>query len=381
MALSPGVSFQRTLAFDQPYAPGHGIGYSMDGVRTNRSVITMDGAPNTVAIHRWSAGALSTGSSPPADMVEEFKIQTVDYDASVGHTQGGVTSVTLKAGTNALHGAAGWSTQRPELNANLFFANKGGQPKSDFEYNRYNVNAGGPIVIPKLYNGKDKTFFMYGYEGIDHSYPRGTTMTVPTERQRQATSPNCWRLGPSIRSTIRRPASGCPAAATKFNRLPTTLSRHRGSTPSRRTSWVTGRRNATGTRDGINNLNLTNEPENLTYYNHIGRIDHNFGPRNRIFGRVNTYNRFSQHSDWFHSLVTGLTEDWLQHGAVLDHVFVVNPTTTLNLRYSFYRIRIDYTPKYAENRGFDLTKLGLPKSYADAIPPGVRAFPQVSIDG
>jgi hypothetical protein len=102
--------------------------------------------------------------------------------------------------------------------------------------------------------------------------------------------------------------------------------------------------NTTGTRDGVNNLNRTNEPESLEYYNHIARIDHNFSPRNRLFGRFNTYNRYSTHDDWFHSLATGLTEDWLHHSAMLDHVYVLNAATTLNLRYSFYRLLIDYSP-------------------------------------
>jgi len=72
--------------------------------------------------------------------------------------------------------------------------------------------------------------------------------------------------------------------------------------------------------------------------------------------------------------------DWKQHAASLDDVYEFNPTTILNVRYGFYRLSIYQYPK-PESMGFDLTTLGFPKSYADAIPPDVRVFPAISISG
>ncbi|MEK7403595.1 MAG: TonB-dependent receptor, partial [Acidobacteriota bacterium] len=72
--------------------------------------------------------------------------------------------------------------------------------------------------------------------------------------------------------------------------------------------------------------------------------------------------------------------EWKQHAASLDDVYEINPTTILNVRYGYYRLSIYQYPK-PESMGFDLTTLGFPKSYADAIPPDVRVFPAISIDG
>src|SRR5207249_1351428 len=72
--------------------------------------------------------------------------------------------------------------------------------------------------------------------------------------------------------------------------------------------------------------------------------------------------------------------DWKQHAFSLDDVYEISPTTILNLRYSFYRLSIYQYPK-PESMGFDLTSLGFPKSYNDAIDPQVRAFPAINISG
>lgn len=166
MTLSPGVAHTQNVGLDQPYAPTHIVGYAMDGVRANRSDITLDGAPNTALNHRWGAGDLMAGYTPPSDIVQEFKVQTATFDAAVGHSQGGVTSITLKTGGNQLHGTAYYALQDPALNSNLFFANRSGQQKAPYDYNRWGGSATGPVWIPGLYNGKERTFFSYGYEGI-----------------------------------------------------------------------------------------------------------------------------------------------------------------------------------------------------------------------
>ena len=148
MSLSPGVAFTQNPGLDRPFEPTHIVGYAMGGVRANRSEITLDGAPNTALNHRWGAGDLMAGYTPPVDVVHEFKVETATFDASVGHTQGGVTSMTLKSGGNSLHGTGYYSALNPVLNANLFFANKNGQERGDFNYHRYGASATGPVAIP-----------------------------------------------------------------------------------------------------------------------------------------------------------------------------------------------------------------------------------------
>jgi hypothetical protein len=125
MSLSPGLVYTQNPGLDEPFAPTHVVGYSMDGVRANRSEITLDGATNVAVNNRWGAD-LMAGWTPPSDVVQEFKVQTTSFDASVGHTQGGVTAITLKSGGNQVHGTGYFSDMEKVLDANLFFANKAG---------------------------------------------------------------------------------------------------------------------------------------------------------------------------------------------------------------------------------------------------------------
>ena len=384
ITLSPGVAHTQNPGLDQPYAPTHIVGYAMDGVRANRSDITLDGAPNTALNHRWGAGDLMAGYAPPADVVQEFKVQTAAFDAGVGHSQGGITSITLKTGTNSLHGTAYYALQNPSLNSNLFFANSSGQPKAPFNYHRWGGSVTGPVRLPGLYNGRDRTFFSYGYEGIDLGEPVGAAygqgvLTVPSMKERTGDFSDLLRLGPTYQ--IYDPATRAPAAGGRYTIQPLAnniIPPSRISPIAKNMLGYYSEPNATGTADGLNNLVRVNDLEVLDYYNHIIRIDHSFSDRHRVYGRYNTYHRFSNRSDsgWFRNLVFTGDSDWPQHAFAFDDVYTFSPTTFLNVRYSFYRLQIEQTP--AGNIGFDITKLGFPKSYADAIPAGVRSFPSIN---
>ena len=110
---------------------------------------------------------------PPTDIVAEFKVQTATFDAQFGQTQGGVTNISIKSGTNAFHGTAGYSFQRPSMWANDFFNNKAGSAGARLSASTAGGGSfGGPVRIPKVYDGKNKTFFLLGYEGIHDSRPR-----------------------------------------------------------------------------------------------------------------------------------------------------------------------------------------------------------------
>jgi len=385
MSLSPGVAHTQNPGLDQPYAPTHIVGYAMDGVRANRSDITLDGAPNTALNHRWGVGDLMAGYTPPADVVQEFKVQTATFDAGVGHSQGGITSITLKTGGNQLHGTAYYALQDPSLNANLFFANRNNQPRAPYDYNRWGGSATGPVWLPGLYNGKDRTFFSYGYEGIDLGEPVGAAygqgvLTVPTMKERIGDFSDLLRLGANYQ--IYDPATRAAAPNGRFTVQPfanNMIPSGRISPIARNILSYYSEPNATGTPDGLNNLIRVNDLEVLDYYNHVARIDHSFSEKHRVFGRYNTYHRFSNRSDsgWFRNLVQGGDSDWIQQAFSFDDVYTFNPTMFLNVRYSFYRLQIEQTPNPA-SIGFDLTTLGFPKSYADAIPPDIRSFPTIS---
>ncbi|MEK7406518.1 MAG: TonB-dependent receptor, partial [Acidobacteriota bacterium] len=115
-----------------------------------------------------------------------------------------------------------------------------------------------------------------------------------------------------------------------------------------------------------------------TYYTHTFRLDHNLSEKHRIFGRVNVYKRDSHYNDWFKSAATGQWFQFLSRGASLDDVYSFSPTFIMNLRYGYNRFirTYDTNPK---GYGFDLTTLGLPATYNNAIDATIRRFPYITI--
>ena len=99
IGLAAGTSFMRSARLDRPFEPTHIVGYAMNGVRSNRSDVTIDGLPSTSTAN---AGEVTASFVPPQGLVQEFKVQTATFDASLGNTEGGVTNLVLKSGTNKL---------------------------------------------------------------------------------------------------------------------------------------------------------------------------------------------------------------------------------------------------------------------------------------
>ena len=99
IGLASGTSFMRSSRLDRPFEPTHIVGYTMNGTRANRSDLTIDGIPSTATAN---AGEVTATYVPPQGLVQEFRVQTATFDASLGNTEGGVTNLVLKSGTNTL---------------------------------------------------------------------------------------------------------------------------------------------------------------------------------------------------------------------------------------------------------------------------------------
>ena len=219
IGLTAGVTFNGSVRLDRPFEPTHIVNFSMGGTRGNLNDITIDGAPTTATAN---ANEVTASYVPPTDIVQEFKVQTNTFDAQFGQTQGGVTNISIKSGTNNFHGSVNYSFQRPSFWANDFFLNKAGTPRPDFLFNRWGGSLSGPVTIPKLYNGKNKSFFLFGYEGIKDSRPRhdDATNTVPTPAMHNgdfsALLASQWRPVHNLRSRHprrrRRPFSTKPVS-------------------------------------------------------------------------------------------------------------------------------------------------------------------------
>jgi len=117
---------------------------------------------------------------PSPEAVQEMKVQASTYDAEVSRTGGGSFNTLLRSGTNGLHGSAVGHIRETAWLANGFFANKAGQPIASQPYRDWAFSLGGPIVIPKLYNGRNKTFFFASDESYRQVLGNTTSLAVPT---------------------------------------------------------------------------------------------------------------------------------------------------------------------------------------------------------
>src|SRR6185295_10626581 len=145
--LTPGVAYTGSTRLDRPFEPTHIANFAMSGARGIRSDLLIDGAPSTATAN---ANEVIASYVPTTDATQEFKVQTATYDAQFGNTEGGVTSIVTKCGTNDYHGTAYLWTEPAGMSANDFFGNMRGQGRPFSYSNRPGFTIGGPISIPKV---------------------------------------------------------------------------------------------------------------------------------------------------------------------------------------------------------------------------------------
>jgi len=382
LAAAGGVSFQGDSRLNRPFEPTHIANYAMAGTRGDMSEITVDGAPTSATAN---SNQIIASYVPPTDIVDEVKVQTSTFDASFGQTAAGVTNFSLKSGTNSLHGTAAYYFQRPSYWANDFFNNAQSKPKPDFSYNRWGGSIGGPVYIPKLYNGRNRTFFMWGYEGWRDSRPRHdeSTYTVPTPAMKTGDFSALLKAGSTYQ--IYNPFSRTGPVNGRYteqpfanNVIPTSLINSVAKnilkfypdpvTPD------------TAKADGTLNMVDSSVTEDSKYYNHSWKVDHNISDKQRMFVRFSLYRRDSTYNNYFKNLATGVVFQFLAKNAVFDHVYMLSPTLVLNTRYSYNRF-IRNSDNNADAKGFDLTSLGFPASYASQTPEEYKRFPVISMTG
>lgn len=380
IGLAAGVSFTRDPRLDRPFEPTHIVGYAMDGTRANRSDVTIDGAVSTATANN---GEVISSYVPPADIVQEFKVQTATFDAAFGQTEGGVTNISIKSGTNEFHGTGYYTNMTPKLFANDYFANRSNIARPDFFYHRYGSSLGGPIRIPKLINGRNRTFFQWGMEGIREGRPRNNgTPTVPTEAMRGGDFSRLLSANSSFQ--IYNPFTRRAIAGGRFeqdpfpgNRIPASL-----FNPVAKKVLDTYYPNPlqTGNADGTNNYLRPELMEEAAYLSNTVRVDHNVTDANRLYVRYSWYDRTSTYNDYFNNDSTGTFFWFISKAAVFDDVWTLGPTTVLNVRYGYNRF-IRKTDGKQKNIGFDQTSLGFPASFNDLTSPDIRRFPRFDIAG
>ncbi|HXJ39637.1 MAG TPA: carboxypeptidase-like regulatory domain-containing protein, partial [Bryobacteraceae bacterium] len=161
----------KNLGGDNGFVLGGGqaaaYGTSLDGVSTNTS--------------RALSKSWVSSNAPSVEAIDQFTVDTNGYKAEFGHAGGGNITFASKSGTNRFHGSAYEFLRNNTLDANNFFNNMAGIPNSIYKQNDFGFTAGGPVWIPKVYRGKDKTFFFFSYEGFRNRVgANGTQFTIPT---------------------------------------------------------------------------------------------------------------------------------------------------------------------------------------------------------
>jgi hypothetical protein len=132
--------------------------------------------------------------TPSVDSVEEFRIDTSSFKAEHSRASGGNISVTTKSGTNELHGSGFDYFQADWLNANSWLNNRVGRARPKFHRNDFGATVGGPIIIPKVYDGRNKTYFFFAYEGYRWPDNSGASQqTIPLPEMLRGDFSN-WRL-------------------------------------------------------------------------------------------------------------------------------------------------------------------------------------------
>lgn len=147
--------------------------YLLDGMDNNSSILSRQNGKDFVV-------------QTPVDALSEFKIQTNNYTAQFGRSAGAVMNATVKSGTNDFHGNAWEFIRNDALDANDYFQNQANQKRPEYRRNQFGFTQGGPLWIPKIYDGRNRTFFFVDYEGTRIRQGNTQTATVPTLAERSS---------------------------------------------------------------------------------------------------------------------------------------------------------------------------------------------------
>jgi hypothetical protein len=166
----PGTADSGSGVFQAKLAGGQNFG----------NEVLLDGASTA----RSDSGSSFDQTAPSVDALQEFRVTTSTVPAEFGRTTGGVESFSTKSGTNRYHGMAYDIFRNEDLNAKEWFQNFHDLPKDIDKKNDYGGTFGGPVWIPKIYNGRDKTFFFFSWEQYRQKQGSTNLSTVPTAAER-----------------------------------------------------------------------------------------------------------------------------------------------------------------------------------------------------
>ncbi|HTB12417.1 MAG TPA: TonB-dependent receptor [Bryobacteraceae bacterium] len=357
--------------------PGHGAAGSSIGVvtavyvtayapwvagsRNSTSDVLMDGVSLSVPNTQPTTVQLGI-TGPTVDAVQEFTILTNALPAEYGRTGGGVVNVASKTGTNQFHGDAYEFFRNSDFDAKNFFTNSNGLRQGTFQRNQFGGTIGGPVDVPRVYNGKNRTFFFFDMESTDARVPDSYTTTVPLDAWKQGNFAGLLTSS-GAPVTINDPSALTANANGTYTRAPFPGNQ----IPTSRFDPVAANLlkffpepNATSTNPytPVNNWTQLGK-DSADQLNFGVRIDHNFTDKWRTFGRFTQSTQMISPNDFFGQAdpVGRGVFHFAAHAFVWDNTYVLNSTTVFNVRYGLSRFALTDDPL---STGFLPTELGFP---------------------
>jgi outer membrane receptor protein involved in Fe transport len=341
--------------------PGGGEGYIGAGTREIQNSISLDG----ISIMN---NLITTATfRPSVDAVQETQVQTGTYPAQYGGYMGVQINLITKTGGNDPHGSVFYFVRNNAFDARNFFESGGFartaagtiRPQAPFRQNQFGFALTGPVVIPKLYNGKNRTFFLVNYEGLRLRQAVANVSTVLTPLMRQG---NFSELTTQIRDPFNNnaPFAGniipanriSPQALRLLNYLPV----------------------ATG--PGVSNNFNRNVPTTNDTDQSINRVDQNFGEKTRLFFRYAFGN-----TDLVNESINpfnGYTQPVRDRNFVIGYTQVFTPTLVNDFRFGRQKVSIDSLNFFTGANANAGTEIGIPGFTTSESNPGL---PGVGITG
>ncbi|MBI4890969.1 MAG: TonB-dependent receptor, partial [Acidobacteria bacterium] len=337
---------------------------SINGGPSSLNSFVLDGGNNN------SSYLADVNVNPTVDAVQEFKVQSNVMSAEFGFTAGGVVNIVTKSGTNQYHGIGTYFIRNDAFDARRAYT----ASKEMFRYHQYGGTIGGPVQLPKLYNGKDKTFFFFNYEGWRNVRTRSNILTVPTDEQRggnfsrlfDATGkqiviydPATTIANPGGSGFVRTPFAGNTLPANRLDPVSKNILQFYPLPNQAPSNAFTNSNNWIGQVDEKRDMNQ-----------YTGKFDHRFGDKNSFSARYLYYKHFNNNgfsSAWPDPNMRQRLDSYLNHNLVASDTHSFTPTLLNEFRVSVARQAFPFQA-YSYGQGWP-QKLGLPSSVpGDTLP-------------
>lgn len=329
--------------------------FAIGGGQVRTSDLLLDGGPNMARDRRISY-------NPPADIVQEVTVETFQSDAAFGNSQSGTVNIVTKSGTNDFRGSAGFYTQPSGIAGTNYFTKLAGGTDPPYRYNQGGFTVGGPVVIPRAFNGRNKAFWILSYDNIRNRYPGPTLTTVPTEAMRSGDFSALLPLGDIYR--IYDPLTGVAVGQRRQRQaFPNNI------IPADRINQIALEYlkyyplpNLPGEADGTGNY-LSSNVRTDTYHSIMGRGDVNISQNGRLMIKWYGNDRVERKGNLFDNIGTGAILPRLNSGAMADYVHTLSNSVVVNTRFGWTRFA-DH--EYRESTGYDIASLGFPPPVVSA---------------